>query len=169
MASDRLPTPLEESVVARRLSAALAPVVAALEEFGIRRLELAPTTVDELHVAPELVRIAVELLVGEVQGVVDLCLPVSLFVAAPEPIADLQPPAPQVAAALGNVPVTMAVRFAPVVLRASDVEGLAVGDVIRLDHPVDQPLVGEVDGTPLVLAQAGRRGRRLAVEVVRRF
>jgi len=69
-------------------------------------------------------------------------------------------------AAVEDVPVEVAVRFAPVVVRPSDVVGLAVGDVVPLSHPSSQPLDVVVDGVVLARRAAGNNGSRLACMVV---
>lgn len=69
-------------------------------------------------------------------------------------------------AAVEDVPVEVAVRFAPVVVRPRDVVGLAVGDVVPLSHPSSQPLDVVVDGVVLARAAAGNNGSRLACMVV---
>jgi flagellar motor switch protein FliM len=68
--------------------------------------------------------------------------------------------------AVEEVPVEVAVRFAPVVVRPRDVVGLAVGDVVPLSHPSSQPLDVVVDGVVLARAAAGNNGSRLACMVV---
>jgi flagellar motor switch protein FliM len=69
-------------------------------------------------------------------------------------------------AAVEDVPVEVAVRFAPVVVRPRDVVGLSVGDVVPLSHPSSQPLDVVVDGVVLARAAAGNNGSRLACMVV---
>ncbi|WP_454050995.1 FliM/FliN family flagellar motor switch protein [Cellulomonas sp. Marseille-Q8402] len=68
--------------------------------------------------------------------------------------------------AVEEVPVEVAVRFAPVVVRPRDVVGLSVGDVVPLSHPSSQPLDVVVDGVVLARAAAGNNGSRLACMVV---
>ncbi|MDI2097893.1 flagellar motor switch protein FliM [Ruicaihuangia caeni] len=67
---------------------------------------------------------------------------------------------------LGEVPVTVGARFAPVTITPERVLSLAVGDVLRLPHPQHRPLRLAVDGEPLATAAVGRSGTRLACIVV---
>jgi flagellar motor switch protein FliM len=69
-------------------------------------------------------------------------------------------------AAVEEVPVAVAVQFAPLTVRPRDVVDLAVGDVINLSHPSSQPLDVVVDGVVLARAAAGNNGSRLACMVV---
>ncbi len=64
------------------------------------------------------------------------------------------------------VPVDVAVEFAPVVVHPRDVVGLAVGDVLPLEHPATRPLDVVVDGVVLAHAAAGSHGSRLACQIV---
>lgn len=161
---DRPPTKLEASVVANRLTTALATVAAGLEEFGLGSLCVVAAEGDDRRCAPDLVRATIELTVGEVSGTVELALPAGML-GAGGPTRAVANPHPTVVEALERVPVTVAIRFEPVELAAQEVDELAVGDVIRLDHPVGRSLVGDLDGRPVMRVRPGRRGRRLAVEV----
>lgn len=162
LGAQRGPTSLERSVVASRLTSALAPVVGVLP---VRQLRL--VAVEEVAAPPaELVRWTFDLKVGDTAGTVGLALPARLFATGDVEAAGSDPdPDPALVAALHEVPLPLTVRFGSVRLPGSDLEQLAVGDVVRLSHPVDAPLLAEVDGQPLFLARPGRRGRRLAVEV----
>jgi flagellar motor switch protein FliM len=66
---------------------------------------------------------------------------------------------------LALVPVEVAARFRQLEMPARAIFNLAVGDVISLNHPVDEPLTLAVDGVPTFYARIGRRNRRLAVLV----
>jgi hypothetical protein len=66
----------------------------------------------------------------------------------------------------GDVALDISFTFSPVALTTSEVAALSVGDVICLDHAADQPIVGEVDGLPMVHGRVGTSRQRVAVEVV---
>jgi flagellar motor switch protein FliM len=66
---------------------------------------------------------------------------------------------------LAEVPVGVAAAFRPVVLSAEDIDRLAVGDVLLLSHPVEEPLTLSVDGIATFEGGIGRRNRRLAVRI----
>lgn len=67
---------------------------------------------------------------------------------------------------LAEVPVELTVRFDPVTVATTEIAGLTVGDVLRLDHPLDRPLTGTVDGHPVVLVAPGRTRRRVAARIL---
>lgn len=166
LTSERTPSPLEVQLAARRISAGLVPLADALHDVGVRSLSLAPIA-DEQPAPTDAVGIPLDIQIGEVAGTIALALPLTLFSAAiaQTPMDDALAISPAIAAALVDVPVSVAVQFDPVRVPASDIEELAVGDVIRLDHPYGHPVMGYVDGHPFFLAQPGRRGRSLAVRV----
>lgn len=68
--------------------------------------------------------------------------------------------------AVQEVPVDVAVRFRPVPVHPRDVLGLAVGDVLPLNHPSSHPLDVVVGDRTLAQAAAGSSGSRLAGLVV---
>jgi len=161
-AAHREPTPLECNVFASRLNAALDPVVAALPVDALRLAPAAAVAVP----ATDLVTFELSLSAAEVAGALHLAIPAAHFAGAGIAAAGHDPePDPALVSALQAVPMRLSVRFGAVRLPGDELERLAVGDVVRLPHPVDQPLVAEVDGQPLFLARPGRRGRRLAVEI----
>jgi hypothetical protein len=84
--------------------------------------------------------------------------------------ASLGPPRSQngatMAKAVKDVPVELIVGFGPIRVSAAELERIAPGDVIRLDHSLGAPLVANVEGRPMLLVRHGTTGRRLAVEVL---
>jgi flagellar motor switch protein FliM len=165
-ADGRVPTAMELRIVAGALTRALVPVAEALGPFGVESLSLTPSSRDETGARTALVRLPITITAGEVEAELSLVLPAALFADASDVAALPMAAAPDVDAALRTVPVTVEVSFAPLAVPAGELEDLAVGDVIRLDHPVESPLFGSVDGRPLFLAQPGSNGRAIAVEVV---
>lgn len=75
-------------------------------------------------------------------------------------------PAGLVAAALMETSVDVSVRFMPLTLTPEEILSLAVGDVMALNHPLDSPLALTASEVPFLATLAGRRGRRLACQVV---
>lgn len=64
---------------------------------------------------------------------------------------------------LGDVPVALAIRLRPAKVPARDIVGLRPGDVLRLDHGVDEPAIGSVGGVELLEGYLGGRARRLGI------
>lgn len=64
-----------------------------------------------------------------------------------------------------EVPLELTFKYSTVRLPAEEVSALEPGDVICLEHDLDQPLVGEVSGKPMVKGRVGISRRHAAVEV----
>ena len=64
-----------------------------------------------------------------------------------------------------TVPVRLVVQPPAIEVSARELAALRPGDVLRLDHPADEPLVGAVGDRDVMLGHLGRRGRRLAFQV----
>lgn len=83
-----------------------------------------------------------------------------------EQLRALEEAGDRLAAALPEVPIAVSARFAPVPTHPPAVLALAVGDVVRLAHPVTRPLDVVTNGVVLASAVAGTSGSRLACLVV---
>ena len=79
---------------------------------------------------------------------------------------DLEVVRERVSQRLLDVPVEMAVEFAPTALTSAEIVDLQVGDVVPLGHATDIPLTATVGGTPAFRVRAARSGKRLACQVV---
>lgn len=74
-------------------------------------------------------------------------------------------PEPALLAQLEEVAVSLAVRLRDCRVAAAELADLRVGDVVRLDHRVGQPVPAFAADTAVVEGHLGRRGRRLAFQV----
>jgi flagellar motor switch protein FliM len=68
---------------------------------------------------------------------------------------------------LAETPIEVMVRTRPTAMRADQLVGLAPGDVVGLDHAVDEPLLVGVEGRPLMTCDVGRQAGSLAIKVRR--
>jgi flagellar motor switch protein FliM len=111
-----------------------------------------------------------------VAGVATMCIPFSSLqpyldalsansLYAAQSVGDAAECRRRLEAHLAEAPVPVAVRFRPVAMSAHDIAALAVGDVLTLGHPIDEPLTVSVDGVATHDARIGRRNRRLAVRI----
>jgi len=167
--ADRMPTALERGIVAARLASGFAPLVTGVIPDA-KHCTLHAVDAGSVPLAGDLVCIPIALTLGTVETTFDFALPYALVavddgIDGRAPDEDVLHADPAVVDALSFVPVPVAVRFAPVHVPAAELEGLAVGDVIRLEHSSHDPLVGDVGGRPFFLAWPGRRGRRLAIQI----
>ncbi|WP_307802840.1 flagellar motor switch protein FliM [Cellulomonas fengjieae] len=143
----------------------------------VRGVQYNPQFVQAAGVSDAVLVASFTLRVGEREDVVTLMLPADTMLAtlraAEGPVArsDDERAAAALAyadleRAVQDVPVEVAVRFAPVVIHPRDIVHLAVGDVLPLSHPSTEPLDVVVDGVVLARAAAGSHGSRLACRVV---
>ena len=161
---ERLPNRFERSLLSRRLSEAL---VAVWDGLGVNTTQPPGLTfVDATLAQLPLSTVAVGLTfsVGERSWDLTLAVAASVVDASLDPQVTVQ--GVTMADAVRDVPVEITVAFNPITVRASDLRLLAVGDVIRLDHGLDVPLVADSQGRPLLLVTHGTTGRRVAIEVV---
>jgi len=114
-----------------------------------------------------------DLRIGAQAGQATLCIPFSALQPVLDEVtgnsllagrveADADSVRGALAGRMGGAPVTVTVSFQPVVLALSDIVDLRPGDVLPLDHRVDEPLEVSVGGVSRFTARPGRRGKRLA-------
>lgn len=181
----RRPTDLEAALITHEL---LGPAVTAIDE-ALRELDGEPSTLLTLETSPQPLQLGSpgELLLllsyqvevrGDLpaRGLVTLAYPVAPIVnnldrlltgassgdddpasLAASPLAD---------SVLGAT-MELAVRFGGQPLDAAAIAALVPGDVLALDHRVDRPAVLVCDEQPIGTAHVGRRGRRVAAQIVR--
>jgi flagellar motor switch protein FliM len=109
------------------------------------------------------------------EGLVTICYPFSML----EPLWEMMPsseeqrPAlgagdttpPQILGALSEIAVPIAVRLRESGIGAGELASLQVGDVVRLDHKVNEAVVASVAGRKLLEGRIGRKGKNVALEI----
>jgi flagellar motor switch protein FliM len=180
----RRPTDLEAGLIADEL---LTPAVGAVDEaFG--DLEEEPSELLGVETTPQPLQLSApgELLVlltyrvelrGEqqAQGLLSLGYPVApllaqldrLMAGTVEEDPERERASVQaITTALLEADLDVRVRLGGSTLPANALAGLSEGDVLRLDHAVTQPAELVCDGHAVGSAHLGRRGRRLAVQIL---
>jgi flagellar motor switch protein FliM len=180
----RRPTDLETALLIHEL---LMPAVAAIDE-ALRDLRGEPSSLQLFETTPQPLQLGSpgELLLlltyrvevrGEVsgQGMATLAYPVAPLVSVldqlltgsnTQSVDDHDLANSPIADAVLGAPLDVRVRIGGTPLYASQLAALQPGDVIRLDHPVQRPAMLVVDERPVGTAHLGKRGRRLAAQVV---
>jgi len=69
--------------------------------------------------------------------------------------------------AAGRVPLRLSLRYRPVHVPMSVVEGLKVGQVLSLGHPIDQPLTLAIEGREVFSALPVDHNKRIGAKIVR--
>jgi flagellar motor switch protein FliM len=117
--------------------------------------------------------VSLELRIGEKKGTASICVPFATLAPVLEHLAsqslfqDQRGEDPdtwrgRLEQAMSRVPVELHVRFASVALTSAEIVSLRVGDVVPLNHGIDEPLTITVDDVHCYDAVSGRRGKRLA-------
>jgi flagellar motor switch protein FliM len=156
----------------RVLKYALEPIVAVQPQIGA--IEYTPHFLQAAPATDPMIVGEFELAIGHESCRMTISIPLASLLPRLEAMRPAADPgraatpdtAGRMLSALAAAPVEVSVRFRPVNLDSSRVLALSVGDVVRLDHPVDAPLSVETGGTPVVSAVAGRSGTRLAALVI---
>jgi flagellar motor switch protein FliM len=108
------------------------------------------------------------------RGLISLCYPLTIL----NPIKDamrqarwssgsMREPGHETAmsALLEQAAVDVAVHTSRTRLRASNLIGLQPGDVVMLDHAVDEPFTASIEGLPFMRVALGRQGAELAARL----
>ena len=136
-----------------------------------------PTFVQIASLTDMVVRIGLDVGIDGVRGAMNLFVPVSSLrphldalnsdhAEAPREPGELVATQERVADHLASVDVVAVARFDPVIASSTQLLDLSVGDVLALDHQVNEPLVLEIAGVPVHDVSIGRVRRNLAVEVL---
>lgn len=177
----RRPTDLETALLRKEvLGPAIVAIDEALRELGDDASELVAveTTPQPLQLGNPselllLLTYRVEVR-GDLtaQGLVTVAYPVSALTAHLERLVmggdvdEAETEVPPVLDALLDAPVDLHVRLGGSPMATSTVAGLEPGDVLRLDHLVTRPAELVVDDRAVGTAHLGRRGRRVAAQII---
>ncbi len=128
----------------------------ATVEFEVESLVSEPGLLpenDSNHPSSQpLIKLAFELRYGEQSGLLEIAVPESFFDVAgtpseeDEPAHATQPGIRQKLMLLEAVPVSLEIRLDGPLLPVADLMSLKPGQVIKLDHPLDRPVRGVVNG-----------------------
>ena len=161
---DRVPTDFERQLVARHLGSALEPLREVLAVTSGRVLALHPVPDARQALSLATVSVIFSLSVDGRSFECGLTLaPTVLDAGSRQPVDG---PVVSMARALLDATVELSVSFDAVHIPVAELELIAPGDVIRLDHPLHRPLQGYVFGRPLLALRPGSVGRRLGGQVV---
>ncbi|MCU1336582.1 MAG: flagellar motor switch protein FliM [Bryobacterales bacterium] len=180
-AAPRNLTEIEWSLLEEIVRVMLRPLGEAWQIFAAVEFEVESLVSEPGLLAPSdpnqppnqpMIRLAFDLRCGEHSGALEIAAPQSFFDAggtAPEQKADADAPEPdarQKLALLDEAVVSLEVRLDGPLLPVADLMNLKPGQVIKLDHPLDQPLRGVVNGAismeGVVVSSGKQRAFRVA-------
>lgn len=117
-----------------------------------------------------------EIKIGNVEGEISMCIPANSLLPVLEQFtgshfsekADVDVAGIRGALSdrLSEANVRIGVRFNEISLTSSEIIDLQVGDILPLNHRTDEPLIFEVEDRPYLFATPGRRGKRIACQIV---
>ena len=179
----RRPTELEASLVADLLKEAQGPLAETFEPLmpvrpEVMGVEFNPNFVHGANPSEMVVVMSYSLGILQgmrSEGLLTVCYPFSLL----DPLWDADEEeadsphalgmgsviSPEIERSLPDVPVPMVVRLRESEIDAEELATLQVGDVLRLDHKVNEPVVGSVAGQDLLEGRVGRKGKNIAIEI----
>lgn len=173
-------TEVEQALLGEITEPVLASLAQALEAVvplapATVRTSVDPRFVDLVPPSETVVLLVMQVTVGEgpsaPAGLLTLCAPAETLAPVLDRLVveDAEPqvvePRGPLAGILPDVAVELRVHLAGSPSSLTDIAGLRVGDVLRLDHRTDEPVVGSVGDVVFLTGHLGRRGARLAVQV----
>jgi flagellar motor switch protein FliM len=145
-------------------------------ELSVDRVESNPQLVQIIPANEVIVLISFELTVGEMRGMMNLCIPfnsiervsakltsnnwVSYAKKAPN-IESMQ----RIGNRIAQAPIEVVVELAATQITTADMLELRVGDIIASDKDVNEPLMVYVEGKPKFMASPGKYKGRKAIQI----
>jgi len=181
-AASRNLTEIEWSLLEEVVRVMLRPLGEAWQQFATVEFEVESLVSEPglmTHGDPSLppsqpmIRAAFDLRYGEHSGALEIAAPQSFFDAAgisPEQKLSgdfSEPDAREKLALLAEAGISLEVRLEGPLLPVADLMNLKPGQVIKLDHPLDQPLMGVVNGALALQGAVVSSGKNRAFQVAK--
>jgi flagellar motor switch protein FliM len=149
-------------------------------ELSVDRVESNPQLVQIIPANEVIVLISFELTVGEMRGMMNLCIPYNSIERVSNKLTSnnwvsytRKPPSLESMQRIGNriakAPVEVVVELASTRITTSDMLELRVGDIIASEKDIHQPLLVYVEGKPKFVAAPGKYKGRKAIQVKAEF
>ncbi|HET6301258.1 flagellar motor switch protein FliM [Microbacterium sp.] len=166
-------TPIELALVRHvmdgtfeHLGASLDPLLPDAPVFGA--VHYNPQYMQVISAAAAVIVARYAMRLGDAETAATVMLPVSVVVDRLAEAGDGVAPGHTAEHTLDQVsraPVDVALRLAPITIRAGEVLELAPGDLLRFPHPETKPFELVAGATPIARATPGARGSRLACTI----
>lgn len=177
----RRPTELEGSLIAEILSHAIEPLRETFEplldvEPVIESVEYNPNFVHAANPSEMVLVMSYSLAIVEglrSDGLLTICYPFAMLEPATEKVvedevlalaASIETESPM-RNRLPEVEIPVSVQLTDTPFPAKQLQNLQVGDVLVLDHKIEDDVLIVAEGLPLLSGRIGRRGKKLAFEV----
>lgn len=179
---DREFTPIEWTLLRDMLTNALGDLTYAFAsvcaiDVAVQTVQYNPQFVQATAASQPVIIATFEIQVNGRSNAATLMLPAEVLLTAlehgekldnrsPDAVREHHRNLDRIAHQVDGVPLSVAVRFAPLTVTPRDITELAVGDVLPLRHRADEPLDVVVGDVVLARAALGSNGSRLACLVV---
>ena len=179
----RRPTSLETTLLLDLMGLSIEPLIATFEPIldvdpEIKQIEYNPHFVQAGNPSDMVTVLSFTLAVmqGErTEGLMTMCFPAQ-FMEALDEAAEARAAEPPLALGSGGesppllermaeIEIPISVQLEPATATTGELRNLRVGDVLRLDHEVDQPALGVVEQKRIFEGRVGRKGKSLALEI----
>ena len=145
-------------------------------ELSVDRVESNPQLVQIIPANEVIVLISFELTVGEMRGMMNLCIPFNSIERVSAKLTSnnwasysKRPPSAESMQRIGNriaqAPIEVVVELAATRINTSDMLELRVGDIIASEKDVHEPLLVYVEGQPKFFAAPGKYKGRKAIQI----
>jgi flagellar motor switch protein FliM len=145
-------------------------------ELSVDRVESNPQLVQIIPANEVIVLISFELTVGEMRGMMNLCIPFNSIERVSAKLTSnnwasytKKPPSMESMQRIGNriaqAPIEVVVELAATRINTSDMLELRVGDIIASEKDVNEPLLVYVEGKPKFYAAPGKYKGRKAIQI----
>lgn len=145
-------------------------------ELSVDRVESNPQLVQIIPANEVIVLISFELTVGEMRGMMNLCIPFNSIERVSAKLTSnnwvsyaKKPPSAESMQRIGNriaqAPIEVVVELAATRITTADMLELRVGDIIASEKDVNEPLLVYVEGQPKFVAAAGKYKGRKAIQI----
>jgi flagellar motor switch protein FliM len=145
-------------------------------ELSVDRVESNPQLVQIIPANEVIVLISFELTVGEMRGMMNLCIPYNSIERVSNKLTSnnwisyaRKPPSLESMQRIGNriskAPVEVVVELATTRITTADMLELRVGDIIASEKDINAPLLVYIEGQPKFLASPGKYKGRKAIRI----
>lgn len=144
----------------------------------LERLETSPQFAQIVPLNEAVAVATLNITIGDSSGLISICIPHSsiepissqlntlLWFSNSQESGDIEMKTEQISGRLINTPVSLTAYFEDTPATVADIIHLQVGDVIRLNQNIQQPIKVKVQHIPKFHAQIGTSGSRYAVRIV---
>ena len=127
----------------------------------VDRIETSPQFAQITTLNEPVVVVTINVTMGKESGLMSICIPHTAI----EPIARLLNTHMWFSNDI-HTPASITAYFNPTPATVADIASLQIGDVIKLDHKIDEPLTINVQNAPIFRASVGTHSHKYAMQII---